>query len=166
MDLITKVSGHHECLYSHGQGSFEGSLNKIEIEESQQHTPNKPNIPSGPTSGKIGKKYEYTFVTIDPDGDEIYYNIDWGDKNNSHWIGPYPSGELVTVKHNWTQKGTYEIKVKAKDIYEAESDWSDPLSVTMLRYKLVTCPVFFLVIERLMQCFPMFTNLLNIYYRL
>ena len=165
MDLITKVSGHHEYLYSHGQGSFEGSLNKIEIEESQQHTPNKPNIPSGPTSGKIGKKYEYTFVTIDPDGDDIYYNIDWGDKNNSRWIGPYPSGEPIAVPHNWTQKGTYEIKVIAKDTHGKISDWSDPLIVTMPRNKAIR-PIFFEFLEGFLEKYqnalPIFRQLFGL----
>jgi hypothetical protein len=33
--------------------------------------------------------------------------------------------------HNWTERGEYEIRVKAKDTWGNESEWSDPLVVTM-----------------------------------
>ena len=35
------------------------------------------------------------------------------------------------AKHTWTVKISYNIKVKAKDIYDKESVWSDPLPITM-----------------------------------
>jgi hypothetical protein len=36
-----------------------------------------------------------------------------------------PSGEAYNVSHIlWTENGNYVIRAKAKDIYEAESDWS------------------------------------------
>jgi hypothetical protein len=70
--------------------------------------------------------------TTDPDGDDVYYWIDWGDNTNSDWIGSYASGETITMSHTWSKKGTYNIKVKAKDVYGAESDWTT-LQVTMPR---------------------------------
>ena len=94
--------------------------------------PNKPERPSGETNGKINTPYMYTTSTTDPDGDQVYYLWDWGDGSQSNWLGPYDSGAEATAEHTWTTKGDYIIKVKAKDIYDAESDdWSDPLAVTM-----------------------------------
>ena len=93
--------------------------------------PLKPSTPSGPNSGKPGVQYMYTTSTTDPDGDMIYYKWDWGDGNFSNWLGPFNSGATATATYSWAQKGDYNIKVKAKDVYGAESDWSDPLPITM-----------------------------------
>jgi hypothetical protein len=93
--------------------------------------PEKPDTPDGPTSGSPGKTYLYSTSTVDPDGDKVYYMWDWGDGNYSSWLGPFVSGETATASYSWSEKGTYSIRVKAKDIFDEESDWSDPLSVSM-----------------------------------
>jgi len=67
--------------------------------------------------------HNYTFKSTDPDGDNVYYYIDWGDGEVTNWIGPSESGEEVTHSHTWSEAGTHTIKAKAKDIYGAESDW-------------------------------------------
>ncbi|GAG87737.1 unnamed protein product [marine sediment metagenome] len=41
--------------------------------------PDKPDKPSGESSGKPGVSYVYSSSAIDPDGDQIYYKFDWGD---------------------------------------------------------------------------------------
>jgi hypothetical protein len=46
-------------------------------------------------------------------------------------VGPYDSGATASASHTWTKKGSYGIKVKAKDSYGLESNWSQALSVTM-----------------------------------
>jgi len=89
--------------------------------------PNKPNPPSGPTSGVIDVEYTYTGSTTDPDGDDIYYLFDWGDGTDSGWLGPYPSGTLVEASHTWTYADTFGVRLKAKDTMDGP--WSDPLSV-------------------------------------
>ncbi len=95
------------------------------------HPPNKPGKPSGPTSGRVGVSYTYTATTTDPDGDQIYYKFSWGDGSYSDWLGPYSSGDIVSASHSWSNKGNYEIRVKAKDTHGMESEWSDPLPVAM-----------------------------------
>ena len=99
--------------------------------------PNKPATPSGKINGKAGTEYIYTSNTTDPDGDQVYYWFDWGDNTNSGWLGPFDSGETASAKHVWTVKGDYEIKVKAKDVYDAESEWSDSLPISMPKNKAV-----------------------------
>jgi len=104
---------------------------RYELKPPENQSPNKPNRPSGETNGEPGVEYTYTASTTDPDGDQVYYWFDWGDGSNSGWKGPYSSGSTGSAKHTWSSKGTYSIKVKAKDTEGAESSWSDPLSVTM-----------------------------------
>ena len=77
----------------------------------------------GPTFGEIEVEYIYTFVSTDIDGDDVFYWIDWGDGNDTGWIGPYMAGEEITRSHSWSENGTYEIRAKAKDIW-CESYWS------------------------------------------
>ena len=91
--------------------------------------PNTPNV-SGPAQGKINVATKYNFTTTDPENNEVFYFIDWGDQTNSSWIGPYLSGDIIQQPHTWTKKGNYIIKGKAKDIFGNESDWGQ-LSVTM-----------------------------------
>jgi hypothetical protein len=85
---------------------------------------NPPNIPTidGPTTGTQGISYTYTFSTVDPDGDDVYYCVNWSDGTGEVCTGPFPSGQTVSASHAWAEPGTYQIKVKAHDIYDAESD--------------------------------------------
>jgi hypothetical protein len=101
--------------------------------------PSKPEI-SGPASGKPKTKYDYKFLSESPLESDLYYYIEWGDGNIEDWIGPYSSGEEITISHTWEVKGTYTIRVKSKDVYDFESDWSE-LSVTMPRNKIVNRPI-------------------------
>ena len=120
-----KVRGHNPTW---GWGDF-STIKKIIVTENQNQPPNAPVI-SGPTSGKPGTSYTYTFTTTDPDGDAVYYYIEWGDGTNSGWMGPYASGSQGSATHSWSQKGTYTIKIKARDIHDSESPWGT-LVVTM-----------------------------------
>jgi hypothetical protein len=92
--------------------------------------PEKPTI-SGPPEGKAGEEYTYTASTTDPDGDQIFYLFDWGDGSTSFILGPYESGAECNTVNIWFEEDNYEIKVKAIDENNAESEWSDPLSITM-----------------------------------
>jgi len=100
--------------------------------------PDTPCKPSGPTSGKTGATYTYSTNTTDPNGDQVYYWFDWGDGNNSGWLGPYASDDEVTASHSWCNQDIYEIRVKAKDVYDYESGWSDPFVVDITEIKLKT----------------------------
>ena len=103
----------------------------------KERPPEIPETPSGPTSGKSGTKYTYTTSTTEPDGNRIYYMFDWGDESNKSWLGPFNSGQKISASHTWEFEGTYNIRAKAKDIYGAESDWSDPLSVNIPKNRII-----------------------------
>jgi acyl-homoserine lactone acylase PvdQ len=96
--------------------------------------PFKPDI-NGHPSGCPGNEYLISIFTTDPNNDKIFYYIDWGDGNNSGWFGPYNSGAKIAESYIWYQQGTYFIKIKAKDINYAESDWAT-LEISMPKNKL------------------------------
>lgn len=98
-----------------------------------QLPPNTPQRPTGRLTGITRREYLYETITIDPNADDVYYKWSWGDGTTSEWLGPFPSNTIHTVTYSWDEKGTYEIRVKAKDILNAESDWSEPFAVTMPR---------------------------------
>jgi hypothetical protein len=91
--------------------------------------PAAPEI-TGPSSGKPGNQYLYNIVTADAQNQDIYYFVDWGDNTTTDWLGPYVSGTLIHITHSWTAAGDYTIRVKAKDTFDAESDWGT-LQITM-----------------------------------
>ncbi|HWR27207.1 MAG TPA: PKD domain-containing protein, partial [Candidatus Thermoplasmatota archaeon] len=95
--------------------------------------PNNPNRPSGPVSGTINVESAYTTNTTDPNNDQVYYMWDWGDGTQSSWLGPFNSGQSTQANHSWEEKGSYDIKVKAKDTNNSESNWSEPCTVYILQ---------------------------------
>jgi subtilisin family serine protease len=123
--------------------------------------PYKPDTPSGSNKGNIGIEYTYNTRTIDSDGDDIYYLFDWGDDTYSVWEGPFISGITVNVTHKWTKRGVYQVKVVAKDSYGLESEWSDPLSVTMPKNKATEYTLLSGFFEKLIYRFPFFEKILN-----
>jgi len=111
------------------RGTQQYFLNEL-FDFSENQAPAKPAI-NGPSSGQTGNEYTYVCSSTDPNRDQIYYLFEWDDGTESDWLGPYISGEEVTASHSWNSRGSYEIKVKAKDVNGAESDWSDPLPISM-----------------------------------
>jgi hypothetical protein len=63
--------------------------------------------------------------------------------------------------HNWTERGTYEIRIKGTDVYGRESEWSDPLSVTMPKNKSIN-PLFLRFLEQHPRIFPLLRQLLEL----
>ena len=96
------------------------------ILDAENRPPEKPSMPSGGSfKMKTDVEYEFTTSTTDPNGNQIWYLFDWGDGTTSGWIGHYDSGNTSFATHSWNAAGIYKIKVKARDYYNAESEWSD-----------------------------------------
>jgi hypothetical protein len=99
------------------------------------HPSEAPAPPAKPVGEDLGIwNIEYCYSTqtgSDPENDQIYCLFDWGDGSNSGWLGPFDGGQTVTACHIWTVLGTYEVKVKARDVWGAGSAWSESLTVTI-----------------------------------
>jgi hypothetical protein len=93
--------------------------------------PDTPEAPDGPMEGSEGEELTFSASTTDPDGDMIYYKFNWGNGSYSSWLGPLNSGETIETSNIWNEEGVYEVRVKAKDINNRLSDWSEPLEVTI-----------------------------------
>lgn len=99
---------------------------------------NQPEIPikpDGPTKGQYGKEYPYTTQSSDNDTDMLWYKWSWGDGTESDWCGPYNSGNVCEESNIWMIKGSYLVKVKAKDEWNFETDWSEALTIKMDKTK-------------------------------
>ena len=120
------------------------------------HRPDVPTI-DGPTSGNAGTEYDYVFNSVDPDGDDVYYYIKWGDGHVEIWDGPYTSGVDANITHTYANQGTFIIEAKAKDTEGLESDWGI-LTVTMPRNKEIYNSLFL----RLLEQYPLLEIFLSI----
>lgn len=94
------------------------------------NTPPTTPVITGKTKGKKGTEYQYSIVAVDQEDNNLYYRIDWGDGEITDWLGPHEPDTAVVVNHSWEERGDYEIRVQAKDIYDAESEWGT-LSISM-----------------------------------
>ncbi len=99
------------------------------LDSNENHPPTTPRQPQGPPKGNAGDEYVFWTDATDPDGDQLYYLFDWDDSTQNSWIGPFESGANISTSHVWHHRGVYSIRVKAKDTYDAESNWSDSMTV-------------------------------------
>jgi len=76
----------------------------------------------GPGNCIKQKKYKFNFTAEDPEDLSILYYISWGDGTNTGWIGPYKSGRTINLSHSWWAVGEYNVRFKAKDPYNVESE--------------------------------------------
>ena len=91
--------------------------------------PATPSTPSGQTTGYVYTPYTYTTSTTDPEGDNIYYELNWGDGTTST-VGPYASGVTASASHQWKRPQSYQVNVRAKD-FDAWSGYSGAIPVTL-----------------------------------
>jgi hypothetical protein len=99
--------------------------------------PDKPERPVGPSEGTLETPYTFTTSTTDPEGDQVWYMWSWGDGTFSDWLGPYSSGEEASAENSWSEENYYQIRVKAKDESDVESDWSFAKSAHFFGYPYI-----------------------------
>ncbi|MDG6229483.1 MAG: hypothetical protein QCH96_05910 [Candidatus Thermoplasmatota archaeon] len=109
---------------------WSGKIDRLSFNQDNQ-PPVPPSI-QGPSNGKTGTSYSYSFISTDPEGDDISYYIEWGDGQIQDWIGPYPSGTKVIIDHTWSRQGSFTLRAKAKDSNGRVSDWGS-LEISMPR---------------------------------
>lgn len=127
----------------------------------QDPTNNPPATPtiSGPINFKPNENKEFEFGTADPDGDQVYYYVDWGDGQNSGWYGPCKSGGPFRLAHAWTGESTFTIKCKAKDGTGAESGWGT-FQVSTPRNRAIY-NLLLEILQRLAERFPILAQILQ-----
>ena len=116
--------------YTPGSNSWNTWISSISG-EFPNSPPETPTI-EGPTSGNAETAYNYTFNSADPDEDDVYYYILWGDGYVENWNGPHTSGVDFEISYTYANQGTFTIEAKAKDTNGYESGWAI-LNVTMPR---------------------------------
>ncbi len=144
---------------NHGAFSS-GPIWSFTTAEEPNQPPGAPEI-NGQTSGKTGEEYFYTFVAVDPNGDDIFYEIDWGDGHVNDWDGPYESNEMITSGHTWEEQGDYTIRARAKDVHDAVGDWGY-LEISMPSNLLQSNSLLQCFLERFLNMFPILRQLLGL----
>ncbi len=94
--------------------------------------PEKPMIFSRRDSAAVGDTILIGIYCVDPEDQLVTYYIEWGDTSKPAWSYFFPSGETINRTHIYTEPGSYGIRVKAKDIDRAESEWSEPFNMRIL----------------------------------
>jgi len=94
--------------------------------------PYVPDPPEGPDEWIPQLPVTLMVITDDPEGDQVYYQMDWGDGEFSEWIGPYSAGSDIDVEHLFPELGTYLVRVRARDIWGSVSEWSAPHTLNII----------------------------------
>jgi len=103
---------------------FDGIIDEFKIIKYPGGNQQNPPDIYGPNIGESGVEYNFTFLTNDPEEDDILLFIDKGDGNNTGWFGPFESGDEVNLSLSWSENGSYTISAKSKDCW-GESIYSE-----------------------------------------
>jgi VCBS repeat-containing protein len=147
--------------YDRFEAKTDGPIWTFTTEEKTNKIPIRPTITGVQGIHVPNRNYDYDIVTIDPDGDDVIYYIDWGDGNHEDWFGPFESGQNITATHAWQPiTRLYEIRVKARDIYSGESEWGK-LYVFVLNSRSVASLILVRFVVRLIEKFPVFEKIIS-----
>jgi hypothetical protein len=153
--LIDEEYGRYILAYNAGHDVNEAWKRRTYLAVASRPINNQPDIPiiTGPAKGKEGIATAYNFTTIDPEGYEIDYYVDWGD-SLEEYVGSSSSSQVLMVNHTWSDRGAYVIKARAKDVFG--SNWSDygTLEVTMPKGTTDIPSLLLELIERIIGRFP------------
>lgn len=142
--------------------SSEGMIWNFTTEEWRNSPPIRPNVDGVRGLLVPDVEYEYNIITTDPNNDDVFYFIDWGDGTFVDWFGPYESGTNTTKTHTWPRvTRMYEIKVKAKDIYGEESEWGT-MKIIVISLKSSTRSFSGNFIVRIIDRFPILEQMIRL----
>jgi hypothetical protein len=140
----------------YGWGDF-STINRIVVGYEFNEPPTIPVI-DGKVNGNSEEEYEYSFVSNDFEGSNIFYYIDWGDGQIEEWIGPYESGEKIYLNHTWSERGDYVLRAKSKDDLDVESYWGI-LEISMPYNKNLNNKIINIFFNKIFYSFPFLFNL-------
>ncbi len=148
-----------------GQSDYYETLIVIEIGSTI------PVTPSGQTTIKANVEYTYTTSVNTQSGywNNVYYKFSWDDGTETDWI------EAPSASHSWKKQGKYSIRTKALLVHEStdydnkdfedakETDWSDPLIISLTKTKQSTIYQFLLnFFENHPKLFPVIRQILGL----
>ncbi|MFX0210952.1 MAG: caspase family protein [Candidatus Hodarchaeota archaeon] len=108
--------------------NYPGELPLTEVEL----PPTVPETPTGQILGDTNTSYDYSTVSIDPEGGKICFGWDWdSDHTVDEWTNPVGSNTTIITSHSWEDEGTYNLRVRAKDENGLLSGWSNHIVVSM-----------------------------------
>lgn len=159
-DPDTKIGA---VVLTNGEVSPMQIVNKLfEFAESfpSNSPPTSPEI-NGPSVGKVGVLYNWTFYSTDPEEDNITYYVDWGDGCcGGKYYGPYPSGQEVTINHTYLQQNTYLITAYAMDFIGDKSP-NSVFEVVIPREKTVRNTIMERLFVRLLNSFSLLKDIFS-----
>ena len=88
----------------------------------QANLPPIINSITGETNGHQNISYSYNIDATDPDGDNITYNVNWGD-GSGDISSALEDGIIYTANHIWNAPGDYTVTVYAEDEQGAQSNY-------------------------------------------
>ena len=91
--------------------------------------PSKPVASAAENTGVIISDLSFSSQANDLDNHPLYYQWSWGDGSFSTWQGPFSAGQTVQTINQWKKPGTYETKVRARDVSGMDSEWSEPITI-------------------------------------
>jgi hypothetical protein len=127
--LLLNTTYYWQIVSHNGQQTNQSPV--WDFTTSDDLAPLRPVILDGPPQAGSGIAISFESVAADPEGDQLYYQWDWGDGNISEWLGPYGFGEHIETNYQWAQNGNYSVKVRTRDIIGKQSDWSAGYNVTI-----------------------------------
>lgn len=93
-------------------------------------SPAVPSLAASASTAAIGTNITFTFASVDPDADDVSYQMNWGDQVSS-WSGALVSGTDYVIAHAWQTPGTYLVRVRSRDANGGVSEWSLPYEVVI-----------------------------------
>jgi len=122
-----------------GSGTWSNTYNDYNDTNNNSNTSSANSAPRKPTVNgsrdNSGASYRspnsdltFTLQTTDPDGDSVFFHIEWSDASTNNNLptmsSSVPSGSPTTVTRKWSTSGTYTFRVRAIDNNDKKSDWT------------------------------------------
>jgi hypothetical protein len=134
-------------------GNPDLSMGEIESDD----PPSAPTI-SGPMEGKPDQILVFNFNSVDPNGEDVRFIINWGD-SKTDTTSYVESGLDKEAFHIWTEEGTFLITARAEDA-SGNTGPTSSFSVTIPRSKVVSNPVIFNFLQKILVHFPLLEKLI------
>ena len=131
-----------------------------------ENTPPNPPIINGPTTGKSGTLYYYSFTLSDIDEGDFLTILEVNFENSIESVikknceRPWYNGTIISMQHQWKENDNYSITARVMDSNGEWSNWSEPFEISMSKNKIFNFQLF-QFLENHPQLFPLLQKLMN-----